>query len=412
MAATIDSNPGQTKATVREKQWNVKEKRYKRGEYMGTGAFGIVFKAEDLKTRDIVALKVMKLSDFRHLKLDRRELLRKMKTEKNVMKRCNHVNIVKLLDHYQNKPTELTFVMEFCSGGSLQNYVFKNGPLKDGTTRKFSVQIRDALLYLQTLEITHRNLKPANILLTENSDDATLKLTDFGEAALKTYDENGNTALQTFAGTGCYMAPEVLAKCGTTLQDKYGSNGKVLLYFSLECRSFTKFFCFTFACAHPADLWSFGVVIYEMLTKSRPHREKVGRTLLEVMRTEKVNVEKIPIDTEGKKLLVGLLKPNKEDRKCDIIDPKNPNCNKWLSGIAKSTTKDRGGWRQRVASRQGKFIEEQEFAGEVMSEWMEHSWNNIRGIITKKLAKKYDGLDEEDADAFSNDNDLKENGDV
>ena len=60
-------------------------------------------------------------------------------------------------------------------------------------------------------EITHRNLKPKNILLTEQSEKANLKITDFGTFHVATIS-NGGTALNTFAGTGRYMAPETLAR--------------------------------------------------------------------------------------------------------------------------------------------------------------------------------------------------------
>lgn len=60
-------------------------------------------------------------------------------------------------------------------------------------------------------EITHRNLKPKNILLTEQSEKAVLKITDFGTFHVAIIS-NGGTDLNTFAGTGRYMAPEVLAR--------------------------------------------------------------------------------------------------------------------------------------------------------------------------------------------------------
>lgn len=207
------------------------QERYVRGDCVGNGSFGVVFKAKDKKTGDAVAMKIMKLAKMRHLmrnlKIDRRELMQKIKTEKRVMKQCSHKNIIKFVNFFQNGPTELIMIMEFCSGGSLGDYMFLNGALEEDTAQRFSRQIRDALLYLRSLKITHRDLKPANILLTENSAHATLKLSDFGESAFKVYDENGVTAHQTLAGTGYYMAPEVLAKRDSTLQDKYRSNGNV-----------------------------------------------------------------------------------------------------------------------------------------------------------------------------------------
>ena len=206
--------------------------RYQIGDWLGKGTFGVVFESEDKLTNEKVAVKIVKLTQI--MNRDPHEILRTLRTEQKVMKRCHHKNIVKLLEYYEKGREEAWFVMELCAGGNLREFLHENGPLNEPVARTFAVQITEALLHLKSMEMSHRDLKPANILLTAKSKDAVIKLADFGTAAFKMYNENGDTVYQTLAGTGCYMAPEVLAK----EQDIYGSNGILHLCFFCHLPSY------------------------------------------------------------------------------------------------------------------------------------------------------------------------------
>ena len=208
--------------------------RYKLMGVLGSGTFGTVLKMEDQKMGKIVAVKQVELSNSKAKKLGItvRDFKTKFMTEKNVMKKCENSHIVKLLDDYVDG-MKLFIVMEYCKGGNLNEFITQHDGLDEQVAQRFSAQIADALLYLKKVEISHRDLKPDNILLSKKSGDAVLKITDFGESKFKVYDDSGKTAYKTFAGTGTHMAPEVAVKRGSTLQDTYGSNGNVPLYLCL-----------------------------------------------------------------------------------------------------------------------------------------------------------------------------------
>lgn len=202
-------------------------KHYSIGKYLGSGAFGVVFKGWDKSDKKVVALKKVDIGKFR---ADARKMKDKIMTEVRMMRECSHDNIVDLLDHFENGPKEIYLVLEFCGGGNLAAFIDdSNGGLGEQTTQRFAKQIGSGLHYLHSQEppITHRDLKPQNILLSEPTANATVKITDFGEAQYKKV-VNGMTAFKTFAGTGIYMAPEILAKGGISDDQTYRSSGLCL----------------------------------------------------------------------------------------------------------------------------------------------------------------------------------------
>lgn len=204
--------------------------RYSLGEFLGAGTFGIVYKATDLKDKKVVAVKKVNLSKFRAV--DVRKLKKKIKSEIELMGQCRHDNIVALLDNFEIGSKTIYIVQEYCGGGHLGHFIDANeGGLSENTTQKFSKQIASGLIYVHSQEppIIHRDLKPENILLSEPTFEARLKITDFGEAQIKR-EVNGLTALQTFAGTDAYMAPELLAKKGVDDHSTYRSSGMLSLH--------------------------------------------------------------------------------------------------------------------------------------------------------------------------------------
>ena len=211
-----------------EEDWSDKMKRYLMIEDIGAGSFGFVYKMKDQKTGKVVAVKKVKPASLKHLGLNIRELVRKIKIGTNVLKQCDHKNIIKLLDEYQKGQKELYFVMDFCEGGSLRDYVFEEGSLPEPTARKLAVQIKDALLYMKSKEVSHRDLKPEHVLLTEQTEVAVVKLTGFGESQFKKLDSNGVTVYKTATTSGLYAAPELLAKGGVATADTFRSNGTIL----------------------------------------------------------------------------------------------------------------------------------------------------------------------------------------
>lgn len=194
----------------KENVWSDKKQRFKIIDEVETGSFGVIYEAMDQKTKNVVAVKKFKFSRVKQLGLTPRDWKQKIKTEKNMLEICDHRNIVKFIAEYQVSAKELYTVMEFCDGGSLRDYMYEiGGPMNEQSVRNFAIQIKDALLYLRKNEITHRNLKPGHILLTEQSAEATVKLTDFGGSKVKKFDSSGMTAYKTAAAVSIYVAPEV-----------------------------------------------------------------------------------------------------------------------------------------------------------------------------------------------------------
>lgn len=149
-----------------------------------------------------------------------------------VMRLLEHENIVQLFDVWENS-NELYLIMEYVDGGELFHYVESRRGLPEDETIYIFRQIVAALLYCHRLHICHRDLKPENILL--NQDTLTVKLIDFGMAALQPQGRQ----LSTPCGSPHYAAPEVVSA------KPY--DGK------------------------QADVWSCGVILYVMLTGTTPY---------------------------------------------------------------------------------------------------------------------------------------------
>lgn len=218
----------------------------------GQGGMGEVFLARDEKTGQPVAVKI--LAD--HLTLHE-ESLERFRREAETLRQLRHPNIVGFVDAFEHNK-QYFIVMEYVPGGSLDDLI-KQGPLPVEKARKIALDLCDALIRAHGLNIIHRDIKPENVLIDE---DGTPKLADFGVARLN--ESTRMTRTGTQVGTPNYMAPEAWE--GRTLDAQ-------------------------------ADIWSLGVLLFEMLTGRVPFP---GDTPLEVMnkvRTTPVpNIKKLRAD--------------------------------------------------------------------------------------------------------------------
>uniref|UniRef100_A0AAQ5Y4V6 non-specific serine/threonine protein kinase n=1 Tax=Amphiprion ocellaris TaxID=80972 RepID=A0AAQ5Y4V6_AMPOC len=157
---------------------------------IGCGTYGEVFKARNIRTSELAAIKIVKL--------DPGDDITSIQQEITMMKECKHKNIVAYFGSY-HRNTKLWICMEFCGGGSLQD-------IYHGTnTINISFNIICGLYHLHETGKMHRDIKGANILLTERGD---VKLADFGVAA----EISASVAKRkSFIGTPYWMAPEVAA---------------------------------------------------------------------------------------------------------------------------------------------------------------------------------------------------------
>jgi TOMM system kinase/cyclase fusion protein len=209
---------------------------YKIIEKLGEGGMGVVYKAEDTKLKRIVALKFLPSS----IKASEEETIR-LVHEAQVAAALNHPNICTIYE-IDEADGQSFIAMEFVEGQSLQEKI-KAGPLKIDEAIKLAMQIAEGLQAAHEKDITHRDIKGANIMITGKGQ---AKIMDFGLAKLagqKTrFTKTGMTV-----GTVAYMSPEQIQG------------------FDADARS---------------DIFSFGVVLYEMLTGHLPFRGEYEAALM------------------------------------------------------------------------------------------------------------------------------------
>ena len=190
---------------------------------LGEGIFGVVKLGIYKKTKEKVAIKIIKKEKAKQNDI---ELVR---TEIDIMKLCHHPNIVKLLDHFEN--AEYIFiVMEYIPGGDLGEYMKKNKyNFSEKQASIFIKQIALGLNYLHQFGIIHRDLKPENIMLTEKSENGKVKIMDFGLSKIL---GNHEKSVDGF-GTLTFVAPEVLVRTPYNKEIDIWSLG-VILYLMLS----------------------------------------------------------------------------------------------------------------------------------------------------------------------------------
>lgn len=199
-----------------------------KGEKIGNGAFGTVFRAIDTETADYFAVKCIPLKPYKDHSC---KLIKLIQKEVNILKTLNHPNIIKYyqtdLDIHNN---EISIIIEYASNGNLQTFASEFKPLSHKVLQRFTREILMALSYMHGKGIIHRDLKCSNILIAE---DSSIKLSDFGLSKLIESDAK----VLEIAGSLYWMAPEMFTNSG-----------------------------YSFA----ADIWSLGCTVVEMMTGNPP----------------------------------------------------------------------------------------------------------------------------------------------
>lgn len=164
---------------------------------LGKGSYGAVYKARDIKTSELVAIKVISLSEGE-------EGYEEIRGEIEMLQQCSHPNVVRYLGSYQGEEY-LWIVMEYCGGGSVADLMnVTDAPLEEYQIAFICREALKGLDYLHSIFKVHRDIKGGNILLT---DQGEVKLGDFGVAAQLTRTMSKRN---TFIGTPHWMAPEVI----------------------------------------------------------------------------------------------------------------------------------------------------------------------------------------------------------
>ena len=225
---------------------------YKILEKLGEGGMGVVYKAQDLKLDRLVALKFLP----HHLTANETEKARFLQ-EAKAAAALNHPNVCSVID-IQEYEGEQFIVMEFVDGMTLRQRIAVKGdvtsPLPMHDAIAYAIQIGEALQEAHSKGIVHRDIKADNILINSKNQ---VKVMDFGLAKMK--GAVGLTKAGSTVGTIAYMSPEQIQ--GSEVD-------------------------------HRTDLWSFGIVFYEMLTGHRPFRgEHEAAVMYEILNVDPMALE-------------------------------------------------------------------------------------------------------------------------
>ncbi|KAI9694403.1 MAG: hypothetical protein M1822_000019 [Bathelium mastoideum] len=217
---------------------------------LGTGAFATVYKLATTRDGNFFAAKELEKRKFmKNGVLDRR-----IENEMQIMQAVRHPNIVQYVD-YQDVEDHLYIIMEYVPCGDLQGYLHQHEVLTEEQGRVMSRQILGALAYLHNQKITHRDIKPDNILIA-SEDPFKVKLSDFG---LSKVVHDNDTFLKTFCGTLLYCAPEVFPHYSNRVPAK-GQKRRRGTHALNETHSYN----------HSVDTWSYAAVLWFSLCSKPP----------------------------------------------------------------------------------------------------------------------------------------------
>jgi serine/threonine protein kinase/cytochrome c-type biogenesis protein CcmH/NrfG len=225
---------------------------YKILEKLGEGGMGVVYKAEDIRLRREVAIKFLPPS------IAQQEIEReRFKIEARAAAALNHPNIATVHAIEETKD-KIFFVMEYIDGEALKKRI-EAVPLKIEEIMDIAVQVTAGLQAAHDKNIVHRDIKSSNILLTKEKQ---VKITDFGLAKLGGGAQITKTG--TTVGTIAYMSPEQVQAHDVD---------------------------------HRSDLWSFGVLLYEMLTRQLPFQGDYEAAIIyEILNSDPLPIQKLRPD--------------------------------------------------------------------------------------------------------------------
>ncbi|EFA86387.1 putative protein kinase [Heterostelium album PN500] len=252
------------------------QKSYDIGAQLGTGKFSVVKSATEKSSGKQWAIKIMRKSV-----VEEQNLIK----EVEIMLDIKHQNIIALKEIYETD-TDLALVLELVTGGELFDKIVERNSYTEEDASKLVNTLIKVISYLHSKDIVHCDLKPENLLYSDNSENAVIKLCDFGLSQRCAAGEQ----LRSMIGTATYMAPEISAFTG------YGK---------------------------PVDMWALGVIIYILLCGFPPFDETTGWNL------EFPSPEWDNISDSAKDLIKSLL----------VVDPakrltaQQAMKNVWISGV-------------------------------------------------------------------------------
>ncbi|VFQ65246.1 unnamed protein product [Cuscuta campestris] len=210
--------------------------RWRKGEMIGCGAFGRVYMGMNLDSGELIAVKEVSIPANTATREKKKDPIRELEEEVNLLKNLSHPNIVRYLGTAREEGS-LNILLEFVPGGSISSLLGKFGSFPEPVIRMYTRQLLIGLEYLHKNGIMHRDIKGANILV---DNKGCIKLADFG-ASKKVVELATMTGAKSMKGTPYWMAPEVILQTGHNFS---------------------------------ADIWSVGCTVIEMATGRPPWSEQ------------------------------------------------------------------------------------------------------------------------------------------
>jgi serine/threonine protein kinase len=228
------------------------ETYYKIQKIIGKGAFGVVYKAFELCSGRIVAIKQIPVNA---------ENKKSVIKEIELLKNLEHPNIVKYYN-FLKEDNHIYIIMEYLEGSTLRQYMRDNSDnITEDIAREIIKQLLNALSYLHySCDICHRDIKPENIMFTEKDNISHIKLLDFGLSS----DSFESKLKMQNCGTITYMAPE-----------------------QISSQRYTK----------SVDIWSVGIIVYRLLNKGKNPFYNKGDTTSVLI--DNINHKEIEFDLEN-----------------------------------------------------------------------------------------------------------------
>ncbi|OHT10980.1 CAMK family protein kinase [Tritrichomonas foetus] len=257
--------------------------QYKIHGTIGYGAFSQVKLCQHMETRQYYACKIVPRS-----RLNTQHLETRFEIEIRINQQLHHPGIVQMIDLFMDEDNYYV-IMEFCPNGDLFQYVVDRGRLNEVEAKPIFRQILETIQYLHQMGVSHRDMKPENILIDRYG---RIKISDFGLSRFL----GKNNLVDTPCGSPCYASPECISG-----------------------RSYNGL---------TTDIWSCGVILFAMVTGQLPWTKRNQNQLFQQIKRGEYTIPGF-ISREGRNMIKSLMTVNIEQRYTVDEALNDP----WLNGI-------------------------------------------------------------------------------
>ncbi|XP_010544667.1 PREDICTED: serine/threonine-protein kinase Aurora-3 [Tarenaya hassleriana] len=189
----MESGSKEAEVNNLEKQWSLDD--FEIGKPLGKGKFGRVYLAREVKSKYVVALKVI----FKE-QIEKYRIHHQLRREMEIQTKLHHPNILRLYGWFHDSE-RIFLILEYAHGGELYGLLKKNGHLNEKQAATYIASLTQALAYCHGKCVIHRDIKPENLLLDH---EGRLKIADFG------WSVQSSSKRKTMCGTLDYLAPEMV----------------------------------------------------------------------------------------------------------------------------------------------------------------------------------------------------------